>query len=380
MNIHLASDVIVVGGGIMGTSAAFFLRRRNRSVTLIERGLVGQQASGVNFGNVRRQGRCLSQLPLANRSRDIWQRLPELIGEDGEFLASGHVRVCYRPEIVGQFEAYASSARETGLELELLSRKMLLEKFPYFGPDVLAGSYSPLDGHANPRLLTPAFARAAARLGAVIEENTDVLSIQKVGEDFQVETAGGKCYRAPLLLVTAGAWAGALSSQLGEPVPLVVRGPQMAVTEPVGYAIKPAIGVSTPLTEETVYLRQIPRGNVILGGGTRGPAFADIRRAYVEPGNTLAQMGQFRRLIPALARLRIIRVWSGIESYLPDDVPIIGPSARTPGLYYAFGFCGSGFQIGPGVGDVMAELMDTGATSTPIAAFSMQRFQLPIAA
>jgi sarcosine oxidase, subunit beta len=201
-----------------------------------------------------------------------------------------------------------------------------------------------------------------------------------VGEDFHVEAAGGKSYRAPLVLVTTGAWTGAFAAKHGEPVPLVVRGPQMAVTEPVGYAIKPAIGVSTPLVEETVYLRQIPRGNVILGGGTRGPAFADIRRAYVEPGNTLAQLGQFRRLIPALARLRIIRVWSGIESYLPDDIPVMGPSACVPGVHYAFGFCGAGFQVGPGVGDVMAELIDTGATSTPIEAFSMRRFQMPIAA
>jgi sarcosine oxidase, subunit beta len=172
MTARLASDVIVVGGGIMGASAAFFLRRRHRSVTLIERGLVGQQASGVNFGNVRRQGRHLAQLPLANRAREIWGRLPELLGEDCEFLPAGHVRICYRPEIEGQFEEYAKRARETGLELELLGRKKLLEKFPWFGPQVLAGSYSPRDGHANPRLVAPAFARAAARLGAVIEENT----------------------------------------------------------------------------------------------------------------------------------------------------------------------------------------------------------------
>ena len=372
---HASSDVIVVGGGIMGSSAAFFLRQRKRSVTLIERGLVGQQASGTNFGNVRRQGRFLPQLPLANRAREIWGRLPELVGEDCEFLPAGHLRICYRPEIVGQFESYAASARALGLELELLTPHMLRERFPYLGAEILAGSYSPTDGHANPRLLSPAFARAARQLGAVVEENTEVLSIQKSGDDFEVETSTGQRYRAPLVLIAAGAWAGKLSAAFGESVPLTFHGPQMAVTEPARYAIKPSIGVSTPLTEETVYLRQIPRGNVILGGGTRGPALPDIRRAYVEPRNMLAQLGQFRRLVPALDKLNIIRVWSGIESYLPDDIPIMGPSARVAGLYYAFGFCGAGFQIGPGVGDVMAELMDTGSTSTPIEPFSMERFQ-----
>jgi glycine/D-amino acid oxidase-like deaminating enzyme len=82
-----AADVIVVGGGLMGASAAFFLRKRGRSVILLERGLIGQQASGVNFGNVRRQGRYLFQLPLANRAREIWGKLPQLVGEDCEFLA-----------------------------------------------------------------------------------------------------------------------------------------------------------------------------------------------------------------------------------------------------------------------------------------------------
>jgi sarcosine oxidase subunit beta len=83
------ADVVIVGGGFMGAAAAFFLRRRGRSVILLEQGLVGQQASGVNFGNVRRQGRFLPQLPLANRSREIWGRLKELIGEDAEFLPTG---------------------------------------------------------------------------------------------------------------------------------------------------------------------------------------------------------------------------------------------------------------------------------------------------
>ena len=88
-------------------------------------------------------------------------------------------------------------------------------------------------------------------------------------------------------------------------------------------------------------------------------------------------MGQITRVIPALKRLNIIRVWSGIESYLPDDIPIMGPSGKVSGLYYAFGFCGHGFQLGPGVGDVMAELIVTGQTSTPIIPFHIARFNAP---
>jgi sarcosine oxidase, subunit beta len=373
----IGSDVVIVGGGLMGAATTFFLSRRCRKAILLERGLVGQQASGTNFGNVRRQGRYLPQLPLANRSRELWGRLGELLGDDAEFLPTGHLRICYRQEQIGVIEDYARAAKPYGLDLEIISQNRLRYRFPLVGPEAIAGSYSPHDGHANPRLATPAFARAAARNGATVVENCEVVSISKVGEDFLIECANKQAYRAPVVLVTAGAWGNMLSSMFGEPVPLVARGPQMAVTEPAPYRITPVLGVSSQIPQEVVYLRQIPRGNVIFGGGNRGPAFTDIRRAYVMPENTLAQLTQIRRIVPALDRLQVIRVWSGIESYLPDDRPIMGPSGSTSGLFYAFGFCGHGFQLGPGVGEVMAELIDTGKTSIPIEPFNISRFAAP---
>ena len=125
---------------------------------------------------------------------------------------------------------------------------------------------------------------------------------------------------------------------------------------------------------EGIYLRQIPRGNVIFGGCMREEVDLDRIRARVRPENTLHQITQLRRFVPATDQLRIIRVWSGIEGYMDDQIPIMGASAKVPGLFYAFGFCGHGFQLGPAVGDVMAELIATGQTSTPIAPFSIARF------
>ena len=372
----IASDVVIVGGGIMGTSAAFFLRQRGCSVTLIERGLVGQQASGVNFGNVRRQGRALVQLPLANRASAIWRRMNELLGEEVEYIQAGHIRVCYRdrPEAVGQLEQYANDARPHGLELEMLSGAALQNRFPFFGPEVLAGSLSSQDGHANPRLVAPAFARAAQRNGVTIVEHTEIVHADKQGLDFVVTSADGRMFRAPVLLITAGAWANSLSAAFGERVDLISRGPTMSVTEPVPYCIKPSVGVFTPLEEESVYFRQIPRGNVVIGGSFRGVAHPDVCRAYVKPENTLSQLRQVQRVAPALQRLHIIRVWSGIEGYSPDNQPVMGPSERVSGLYYAFGFSGAGFQVGPGVGETMAELIVTGATSIPLEPYRVSRF------
>jgi sarcosine oxidase subunit beta len=88
-------------------------------------------------------------------------------------------------------------------------------------------------------------------------------------------------------------------------------------------------------------------------------------------------MRQMKRLLPGAEKLNIIRVWSGIESYTPDSLPVMGPSGSVDGLFYAFGFCGHGFQLGPGVGDVMAELISTGSTSTLISPFDIRRFTQP---
>jgi glycine/D-amino acid oxidase-like deaminating enzyme len=372
-----AADVIIIGGGLMGAATAFFLRRQGRSVILLERGLVGQQASGVNFGNVRRQGRFLPQLPLANRSRDIWGRLPELIGEDVEFLPLGHLRVCFRKDESGELEAYAVAARAYDLALEILSANALRSRYPFLAPQVLAGSFSPLDGHANPRLAAPAFARAARRTGAAIEENAEVLAIEKRGADFLVETRERGRFRAPIVQISAGAWAGAMAARFGEPVPLAVHGPQMAVTEPMPYRIAPSIGIYSAVVEEGVYLRQVKRGNIVYGGGRRGPAMLDPARAAIDPENTLGQLPQLRRLVPALGALSVIRTWSGVEGYMADEIPVMGPSAKVAGLYYAFGFCGHGFQLGPGVGAVMAELIASGRTTTPIEPFHIARFAAP---
>ncbi|MBI5275762.1 MAG: FAD-binding oxidoreductase [Burkholderiales bacterium] len=370
----IAADVVIVGGGLMGASAAFFLRQRGKSVVLLERGLVGQQASGVNFGNVRRQGRFLPQLPLAHRARDIWGRLPSLIGEDAEFLPTGHVRVVHTEAQLASIEKYAADAKGWGLDLEIIGPAQLRKRFPFFGPDLVGGSYSPTDGHANPRLAAPAFGRAAGRLGAQVIENCEVLAVEKDGADFRVSAKDGTVVHAPAALICSGAWGGAMSAAFDEPVPIRPNGPTMAVTEPVPYGIVPVVGVSSPVDHEVVYFRQVKRGNIVFGGGRRNPAHLDGRRAQVTPQFTLAQLHELRRVAPALGKLHVLRTWSGVEGYMADDIPIMGPSARASGLYYAFGFCGHGFQLGPGVGDVMAELIATGSTTTPIEPFHIRRF------
>ena len=369
------TDVLVLGGGLMGTTAAFFLRRTHGlSVTLLERELVGRQASGTNFGNVRRQGRELIQMPLANRARAVWGRIGELLGEDAEFVTYGHLRVCYTHEQAARIEAHANEAKHHGLDLQIFNAEQLEKRWGIFAPGVVAGSLSPDDGHANPRLAGPAFARAARRAGANIVEHAEVMTVERDGSGFVAQTADGKRYRAQQLLVACGAWSNRIAAQFGETVPMEARGPQMGVTEPLPYAIGPSIGMSSPIETEGLYFRQIARGNIVFGGGLKGPADVDAIRAYVKPDNVLRQMRELRRFVPAFGQVQLIRVWSGIEGYTADWQPVIGPSARVPGLHYSFGFNGEGFAISPGVGETMAESIATGRTDIPIAPFSIGRF------
>lgn len=134
------------------------------------------------------------------------------------------------------------------------------------------------------------------------------------------------------------------------------------------------LGVTSDIEEEIVYLRQVERGNIIIGGGRRNPADLITQRASSNALSTLRQMPQLIRLLPDIARLRVIRTWSGVEGYLDDSIPAMGPSPHVAGLFYAFGFSGHGFQLGPAVGYTMAELIATGETTVPIAPFHISRF------
>lgn len=375
MSAPASSDVLVLGGGIVGAATAFFLRQAHgRSVTLLERELVGRQASGTNFGGVRRQGRTPQQMPVAHRALRTWARVRELLGEDLEFRPYGHLRVCYSQERADMMAEYARDIRQAGLELKLLTPQQLKQQLGIFSDEIVMGSLSPEDGHANPRIAGPAFARAARRLGVRLHEHTEVAHIERDGSGFLVSSADGRRWRGEQLVVCCGAWSGRISAQFGEPAPLEFRAPSMAVTEPLPYRSGPMVAVNSGLIDEVMYFRQIERGNIVIGGGRRAEVDLDKARAYVNPDNILRQFRELRRFVPAFGRVQLIRVWSGVESYLPDGKPVMGASANVDGLYYAFGFCGEGFAIGPGVGEVMADLVANGRSDIDLSPYAISRF------
>jgi sarcosine oxidase subunit beta len=365
-------EVIVLGGGLMGTASAFFLARRGLTVTLVERGRIGAGATVASFGNIRRSGRHLSQLPLARRSLDLWTRATALLGRDVEFRATGHLRLIFDAESLDDMRRFAKAARPLGLDLEELAPEELRHRFPGLGPEAIAASFSPEDGSANPRLIGPAFAAAAFAAGAEIVDEAPVHAIRRSDQGYTVETARGS-YAAEVLLNCAGAWGAAIAAQFGEPVPLETYGPQMAVTEPLPHRILPVVGVWS--RGAGVYLRQVERGNVVFGGAVERLAVDPTPgHAHADPACLPAQLTAVLRLVPALRDVSVIRQWSGCEGYVADGLPVMGASSTMPGLFHAFGFCGHGFQLGPGVGDAMAELIATGTCETPLDRFAPARF------
>ncbi|RJT41395.1 FAD-binding oxidoreductase [Mesorhizobium waimense] len=367
-------DVIVLGGGLMGTASAYFLARRGARVTLIERNRIGTGATVASFGNIRRTGRHLSQLPLAHRSLKLWGEADKMLGRDVEFRASGHIRLIFDEGSLTDMRAYAEAARPWGLELEELGQSEIRARFPGLGPDAIAASFSPHDGSGNPRLIAPAFAEAALKLGAAIVEDAKIERIERTDSGFLVATSEGT-FAAECLLNTAGAWGARIAAQFGEEIPLDARGPQMGVTEPLPHRILPVVGIWTRDKDHGAYLRQVERGNIVFGGAAeRVPVDLDPGHAAADPTRLPLQLRAVARLLPAIAQVAIIRTWCGCEGYMRDMLPVMGRSATTEGLFHAFGFSGHGFQLGPGVGDAMAELITTDRCETPLDDFRVDRF------
>lgn len=372
MSGHIDIDVAVVGGGLVGSSAALALRNMGFSVALLDKGFCGAQASGVNYGGVRRQGRPLEQLPLSQRAHAVWPRLKELIGIDGEFLRSGHLKLARSEADMAALEAYAAEVADQGLGLELIGHNGLRERFPWIDGSILGASLCAGDGHANPRLVSAAFASAARRAGAHVLENTPVNGITRNGEGFALEAGDGVNLKARIVINSAGAWADRFAADFGEPVPLTRIYPSMIVTEP----LPPVMTVNIGMEGGGIYARQVERGNCVVGGERAIPLDdPDFSRPGGE--GALAIMNRTAEIFPALRHAQAIRFWSGTEASMPDRNPVIGFSGTTPGLVHAFGFTGAGFQIAPGVGEVLAELVRDGRTATPIEAFSIARFSQP---
>lgn len=365
----IQSDVIIIGGGIVGTSAALFMSQKGLKVSLLEKYTCGSCSSGVNFGGVRCQGRPVTHLPLAIRARGIWQDLEHLLGGRFEYEVTGHLKLARNESELAMLEDYYQKSLHAGLDLQMLSGDQIRKKFPWLSQQIHGGSFSPLDGQANPRIVSPAFGLAAIKAGAEIYEHQSVQHIEYDGQKYCVKTEDAN-YQAPKIVLSAGAWSHQLAEQLGENFSIRQGFPAMAVTEPVPYFIRPCLGVEGG----DIYLRQVARGNVVFGGGQGIRVNNDSSRVTTE--NLMELMQRLLVLIPSLKHTQILRTWSGMEAFSTDRAPIIDLSKKNPGLYFGFGFSGGGFELGPGAGAALTDLVIDGQCNTDLSPFKADRFSV----
>ncbi|CAH2598611.1 FAD-binding oxidoreductase [Rhodovastum atsumiense] len=368
--MSLTADAVVVGGGLHGCSAALHLARRGRRVILLEKESAGRHASGVNAGGVRRLLRVLPEVPLSCASMRIWHHIADLVGEDCGFQVSGQVAVA-------ETEAGLARLRDRAAEMaahgytheELIGPEELYALLPALAPGCLGGLVSREDGFASPYHTTMAFRAAAIRAGATVLEGTRATGFRRVAGRWQVASTAGPV-EAAVLLNCGGAWGAEVAAALGETVPLEPIAPMMMVTAPLPPFVEPVvIGVERKLS-----FKQMPNRTVMIGGGYRGIPYLDRETSSVDFRKLHESAATVASLFPVMRDAVVVRSWSGIESRLPDDMPVIGPSSTEEGAFHAFGFSAHGFQLGPIVGQLLAELVETGTASLPIAPFSVRRF------
>jgi sarcosine oxidase, subunit beta len=366
----ISADVAIIGGGLMGCYSAYFLRRRGRSVIVIDKGSACAAASGVNFGNLRLQGRAPQEFPLSLRSQAIWEDLPRLTGEECAIVSCGHLYLGFAASDWAKLESAAHEARAAGLDVELLEGPAARRRWPVLSQAVTGASWSKRDAVADPAIASLAVVRLAQRAGARLLEHTKVIAVERIGMGFALRAEQGDTVTCGQVVNAAGAWAGNIARQIGEPVPMFAAGPPLfTITSQNAYA-----GPSLHAVDGTLLLRPGRNGEAVAGSFPRVRADIATGTATV-PGDCVERgLARLAEVVPGLGRIRAGRIWSGVEGYLPDMLPVIGWSKTTPGLLHAFGFSGHGFQLAPGVGAVVADLIVDGSSETPIEGFSIERF------
>ena len=364
------ADVAIIGGGLIGCMAAYYLRKRGKSVVLLERGRIGGESSGVSFGSLRLQGQHGAGVPIALRAHALWEGIESELGESVGFRQEGHLHLALTPEQVARLHGNADQLRPHGHEIELLDRAETVRRWPFLSGRVLAASWSSRDAVVNPRLVAPAFARAARRLGAVLHENATVISAKRGSGRFTLRGTGPTVV-SDALVNAAGAWCGVLAALFNEDIPVFAAGPAEMVTEPVPAFSAPVIHV----IDGSVLFRQTSRGNVVIGGHPRSMIDPSARAARVPPDKITTNLARLVAIVPRLRAHHVIRTWTGIEGYLPDMMPVVGPSATTPRLFYACAFSGHGLQMGPAAAMALTELIVNGGTQLPISPFAVERFR-----
>jgi len=364
------SDVLVIGGGIHGLSTAFHLAQSGVAVTVLEADYCGRHASGVNAGGVRTLGRHDAEIPLALSSRALWHELAQTLGDDGGFVPSGQLKLAETPAELEECRQRVAHLQRLGYTHEVLvDEQEVFDIIPTVARHVVGGIWVKDDGYAVPYKTVTSFRRAAQRLGVKVLETTPAQRIEQRGSRWQVSTPAG-VFSAEHLVITAGAWARELAEQVGESVPAHPEGLMLMVTHRVAPFCAPVLGA----TGRSLSFKQFANGTVVIGGKLIGTVDFPGRHGEVDLTRLSISARTVTDLFPHLKHLGVNRIWAGVEAFTADDLPVIGASRKASNLSYSFGFCGSGFQMGPGTGKRLAQQILGEHSDISLDAFDVGRF------
>ena len=395
------TDVVIIGGGIIGVSTALFLAEKGIAVALCEKGRIGGEQSSRNWGWCRTMGRDEGEIPLAMESLRLWRDMNRRTDRETGFRQPGIMYLCQTEAEVAAQESWLGQARQYQVDARLLRGSELDKVLPGAGKTFIAGLHTPSDGRAEPALAAPAIAEAARDHGAQIFTNTAVRGIDRVaGRVTGVVTERGRIACQSVVLA-GGAWSRLFAGNAGLDLPQLkvlgsvfrtkpLNGPDISAAGSVfafrkrmdgGYSVARRNANTAEITPDHFRLLHdfLPRlihnrHEIRLRVGMR--SWEELRTArswsldqatpfeavrVLDPEPKPGVLAEARRILsrafPAFAGMQVVESWAGLMDVTPDAVPVIDQVARMPGFFVATGFSGHGFGIGPGAGRLMADLV-----------------------
>jgi sarcosine oxidase subunit beta len=365
-----SADVVIIGGGVMGTSAAFHLAEAGVDVVLVERGALAGGSTSRAAGGVRTQFSDALNVEIARRSLEAFRDFGRRPGWEIDLRQVGYLFVLDRAEDLQVFERSVALQLEHGLEARIVSAEDVGQLCPLVeGDDIIAGVFSPADGHCTPEGVVQGYAAGARALGAQIRVGCEVREIDvRAGEIASVQTNQGSI-RASVVICAAGAWSRSCGAMAGVELPVTPLRRQILFTEAI--ADLPAeLPMTIDFSSSFYFHREGPGLLMGMSDPNEEPGFSVETTDDWIPG----LMDIVRRRAPRIADVGIRGGWAGLYEMTPDHNAIIGEAPHVSRFLYATGFSGHGFLQGPAVGEILRDLVLRRPTFVDIGPFGVERF------
>ena len=372
MNNH--ADVIIVGGGIIGCAAAYYLTKKGCSVLVLEGSKdIGNGGSSRNGGGVRQSGRDPRELPLAMYGiKNLWPTLSEELEVDCEYHQDGNLRLGKTEKHLEILQGLADRARACGLDVRMIDGDEVRAINPYLSDEVIGASWCPTDGHANPLTTTLGYYKMARRLGARFITEEPVIALKKIKGHLRQVITAENVYECDTVILAAGLGSRDIAATVGIDIPMQPAMLEALVTE----AQPPMFDQMLGTAEADFYGHQTKHGSFVFGGTSGLEGFTKDNHTPVT--SSISAPSTCRGIIkyfPILKDAKIVRTWAGWMDLCADKVPVISPVSEVPGLILACGFSGHGFGIAPAVGTVLSQLALHEPTAVDLYELRYDRFR-----